>query len=158
MAPEYQLMREQRIARPIDEVFEFFARPENLEQITPAFLNFRLLTPSPIEMKQGALIDYKLRLFGCPLKWTTHIKYYNPGKYFVDEQLRGPYAKWHHLHEFDSEDDGKVTLIRDLVRYRLPLGWLGKLAHWLLVRHTLRRIFNHRHRAIEAIFTAQRQV
>ena len=107
---------------PIDEVFRFFQDAHNLEALTPDFLKFEVLTPKPIEMRTGALIDYRIRLRGIPLRWRTEITDWNPPHSFVDQQLRGPYRQWHHTHEFVEQDGG--TLCTDRVRYRVLGGAL----------------------------------
>jgi ligand-binding SRPBCC domain-containing protein len=148
----YVLERVQRISRPRSEVFAFFADAGNLERITPGFLNFRILTPQPIEMKAGALIDYQLSLYGVPLSWRTRIETFEPEQSFTDVQLSGPYRYWHHLHEF--KDDAGGTEMRDIVHYELPLGPLGALARALFVRRSLEQIFDHRGRVIAEVFPA----
>lgn len=149
---DYRIERVQRIPRPRSEVFAFFADAGNLERITPAFLNFRILTPRPIEMKPGTLIDYQLSLYGVPFSWRTRIESFEPERSFTDVQLSGPYRTWHHRHEF--RDDGGGTEMRDIVRYELPLGPLGALARALFVRRSLERIFEHRRQVIAEIFPA----
>lgn len=149
------LEREQIIRRPRAEVFEFFADARNLERITPGFLNFRILTPTPIEMKAGALIDYRIRLFGVPVKWRTRIDVYVPGVKFVDTQLSGPYRTWIHTHEFKDHDGGKATRMLDRVEYEVPFGPLGSVARALFVRRTLERIFDHRADVIGTTLTAE---
>lgn len=145
------LTREQSLPGSPDTVFPFFGAARNLEAITPAWLGFRVLTPEPIEMGAGTLIDYRLRLHGIPLRWRTRIETWEPGVRFVDAQLSGPYALWHHTHEFaaDPARPGWTTM-RDTVRYALSLGPLGELAHRLLVRRDLDRIFDHRTTAVAA--------
>ena len=103
---------------PIDEVFSFFHDAHNLETITPDFLNFEILTPKPIEMREGALIDYRIRLHGIPIPWRTEIIDWNPPHSFVDQQLRGPYREWHHTHEFVAQDGG--TLCRGRAHTERP--------------------------------------
>jgi ligand-binding SRPBCC domain-containing protein len=142
----YVLRRAQTIARPLDTVFPFFARPENLERISPKDIGFTILTPGPIEMKAGALIDYTIRLMGVTLRWTTLITSYDPPRSFTDEQLRGPYSFWHHRHVFREVDDG--TEILDEVHYALRGGMLAPLIHRLFVRKQLDKIFDHRARII----------
>jgi ligand-binding SRPBCC domain-containing protein len=127
---------------PRERVFAFFAEAANLEAITPPALRFRILTPAPIVMAQGTLIDYTLRLHGIPFHWRTRIAHWAPPESFVDEQLQGPYALWEHTHTFEPAPDGG-TLCRDIVRYRLPLGTLGQLA-LPLVRRDLTQIFGYR--------------
>jgi ligand-binding SRPBCC domain-containing protein len=141
------LERTQTVAAARDEVFAFFARPENLATITPAFLGFEILTPSPITMRSGALIDYVIKLGPLPLHWRTLITSYEPPHHFVDEQLDGPYSFWHHTHTFTALATGR-TRLGDIVRYALPLWPLGDVAHALVVRHQLARIFDHRRRVI----------
>jgi ligand-binding SRPBCC domain-containing protein len=146
------LERSQRVPRPRAEVFAFFADAGNLERLTPPFLSFQVLTPAPIEMRPGTLIDYRLSLFGLPFRWRTEIEVFEPGVRFVDVQLRGPYRRWHHTHTFADVPGG--TLIGDRVEYALPLGPLGELAHALLVRRQLDTIFAHRRQVIEAMWGA----
>lgn len=138
--------REQWLDRPVEEVFAFFADAANLQAITPAWLRFRLLSPEPIPMHPGALIDYRLRWRGVPLRWRTLIEAWEPPHRFIDTQLRGPYRLWHHTHTFQPRDGG--TLVRDAVRYRLPLGPLGTVFHTLGVRRDLEAIFDFRARRV----------
>ncbi len=146
MLSHHRLTRTTLISRPLPEVFAFFADAANLEAITPPQLRFRTLTPPPIEMRAGARIDYRLSLWGVPLHWRTCISCWEPTSRFVDEQEAGPYALWHHVHEFQAE--GLGTRMRDQVTYRLPFGPLGQLAHALWVRRQLRAIFDYREQAI----------
>ncbi|MBK9316680.1 MAG: SRPBCC family protein [Acidobacteria bacterium] len=139
----YTLEREQIIPLSIEETFAFFSDAFNLERITPAFLNFRILTPAPIKMEAGTLIEYKLSLFGVPFKWRTLIEQWAPNQMFVDRQIRGPYALWHHTHTFIRIDQER-TLMRDVVKYRIPFGPLGVLSHRLFVERMLKMIFDYR--------------
>lgn len=150
--PRYQLRRSQVIPRPLDEVFPFFAAPENLQVLTPSFLNFKILTPAPIPMQVGTLIDYRLSLFGVPLRWRTKITEYEPGLSFVDEAIKSPYRLWRHEHTFTSVPEG--TLMEDVVDYELPFGSLGRLAHVAMVGATLKRIFDFRAEAVRGEFSA----
>ena len=132
------LEREQIIERPRTEVFDFFSDARNLERITPDFLNFRILTKTPIEMKAGTLIDYRIRLFGVPVKWRTRIDVFEPNVRFVDRQLSGPYRTWIHTHEFSDVDGGKATKMIDRVEYEVPFGPLGGVVRALFVRRQRR--------------------
>ncbi len=149
MARPWVLERAQHVPRSRDDVFAFFADAHNLEAITPGFLRFRIVTPGRIAMAPGALIDYRLSLFGVPFAWRTRIEEYVPGERFVDVQLSGPYRRWRHLHTFEDAPGG--TVVGDRVEYELPLGPLGAIAHALLVRRSLARIFAHRERRIAAL-------
>jgi len=148
----HTLIREQVLPGTPDEVFPFFADAGNLEAITPPLLRFRIVSPQPMEMRAGVLIEYRLRLRGLPIRWKTRIEVWEPGRRFVDRQLKGPYALWHHTHEFEAVAGGR-TLMRDVVRYRLPLGPLGAIAHLLFVRRDVERIFDHRREAVEAMLS-----
>lgn len=147
------LERVQFIPRPRSEVFAFFSDATNLERITPPFLRFRIVTPTPIDIREGALLDYRLRLFGIPFAWRTRIDVFEPDRRFIDTQLRGPYKLWRHLHEFAEVDGG--TRMLDRVDYDVPLGPLGDLARSLFVTRTVERIFDFRARTIEELLGAQ---
>ncbi len=142
----WEIRRQQLVARELPAVFEFFSRARNLQALTPGWLHFDVLTPEPIEMRPGALIDYRLRMRGIPLHWRTVIEVWAPQRMFVDRQLRGPYRVWHHTHEFEEHPRG--TLVRDHVRYEIPLGRLGSLARVLFVRRDLERVFDFRQQAV----------
>lgn len=139
---------ETKIPLPPEEVFSFFAAAENLERITPPELRFRILTPLPIEMGRGTLIDYRLRLEGLPFRWRTEISEWDPPRAFTDSQLRGPYHTWIHRHTFEPMESG--TLMRDRVDYRLPFWPLGEPA-LPLVRRKIARIFEYRGEVIREI-------
>jgi ligand-binding SRPBCC domain-containing protein len=141
----HELIREQVVPRPLPETFAFFSRARNLQAITPPWLRFEVLTPEPIAMRTGTVIEYRLRLHGIALRWTARIEDWREGRAFVDRQIRGPYRVWHHRHEFQAHADG--TLVRDHVHYALPLGPLGALAHGR-VRRDLDRIFDFRAAAV----------
>lgn len=137
--PEFRLRSEQWVPLEIESVFAFFAEAGNLERLTPPWLRFRVLTPEPIRMAEGTEIDYLLRLRGIPMKWRSRITDWQPGRRFVDEQIKGPYRFWRHEHEFTARDGG--TEVRDCVAYAVPGG---RLANHLLVRRDLRRVFGYR--------------
>lgn len=146
----YTLERTLVVPRSRDEVFPFFADAANLERLTPPFLGFTILTPLPIDMRAGALIDYRIKLNGIPMRWRTLIESYDPPNSFVDTQVKGPYAHWHHTHTFRDVPGG--TEIGDVVRYELPLGPLGRLAHAVMVKRQLATIFDYRTRVMMELF------
>ena len=147
---EHTLYRKQIVRRPREEVVAFFADAANLERITPPELNFHILTPQPIEIGKGCLIDYRLKLRGIPITWKTEITQWNPPFDFVDSALKSPYKQWIHLHRFTEGEDGE-TIMEDIVRYRLPIEPLGDLAHWY-VKKELNYIFDYRYKVIEKAF------
>lgn len=149
----YTLQREQWVASPLPRIFPFFAQPENLALITPPSLRFRLLTPGPVAMEQGRIIDYTIRVMGLPVRWRTLITRYDPPRCFVDEQISGPYSFWHHTHRFETRDGG--TLLHDEVRYVLPMALMGparSLVHALYVRPYLEKIFDYREQVFSGRF------
>lgn len=148
---EHILHKTQIINLPRAEVFEFFANAENLERITPRELNFHIITPRPIEMRQGTLIEYQLRLRGIPVRWKTEITEWNPPFSFTDTALKSPYNQWIHQHKFSDGAAGE-TVMEDIVRYRLPFEPFGDLAHWY-VKKELNYIFDYRRKVIEEVFT-----
>ena len=147
---EHIFRAEQFVRREIDEVFEFFSRAENLEEITPDWLHFRILSVDPNPVRKGTLIKYSLRWRVFPMRWTTEIVEWDPPNRFVDVQLKGPYRKWHHEHRFVTENCG--TRIFDEVRYELPFGVIGDLVHRLKVKRDVETIFRYRREAIESVF------
>lgn len=146
----HTLRRTQQIPQPLHTVFPFFSAPENLETITPPWLRMHILTPRPIEMREGAIFDYYVQTRGLKLRWTTVITDFDPPHRFVDVQLLGPYAYWHHVHHFE-ERNGE-TIIQDEVRYVPPYGFLGELMHTFFIRRDLERIFDYRQQVIGELF------
>ena len=144
------LRAHQTLDVPPGVVFPFFAAAENLARITPPELGFEILTPTPIAMRVGTVIDYRIRLWALPLRWRTLISAWRPPIEFIDEQVKGPYAQWIHRHRFTATPNGG-TLVEDEVQFRLPFGRLGSVAA-PLVRRQLRRIFEHRRRVIGQSF------
>ena len=143
---EFKIQTELWLPRPRHEVFPFFADARNLEPLTPPWLKFEVLTPAPIAMRPGTLIDYRIRVHGLPIRWRTEIAEWQPPHQFVDVQLRGPYTLWRHTHTFLERDGG--TLCLDCVRYR-PRG--GALINWLFVRRDVERIFQYRQQRMQAL-------
>jgi ligand-binding SRPBCC domain-containing protein len=143
----FTLTTEQWLRRPLAEVFPFFADAGNLDLITPPWLRFEILTPRPIEMKVGVLIDYRLRLRGLSSRWQSEIAAWQPPDRFVDEQRRGPYRLWHHKHTF-TERDG-CTLVGDHVGYAM---WGGALVNRLFVQRDVAAIFGYRQQTLRELF------
>lgn len=137
------------LASPVEEVFQFFSVAENLNLLTPANLKFKILTPQPIVMGVGTIIDYQIRLRGIPMNWRTEITEWVPGRKFADNQLKGPYKKWHHTHSFEQIEGG--TRMHDRVEYDLPFGALGNLVH-PFIRRDVERIFGFRTQVISDRF------
>jgi ligand-binding SRPBCC domain-containing protein len=150
------LESEQLLPRERSDVFAFFADAFNLEAITPPWLGFRVVTPGPIEMAPGTLIEYRLRLHGLSVDWLTRIEIWEPGRRFVDAQVRGPYRLWRHTHLFEDHPEG--TLVRDRVSYEIPLGPLGAAARLLFVRRDLDRIFDYRRLVVAEALGAEVQL
>lgn len=146
----YAVEQWQEVPCPLDAVFAFFADASNLEFLTPPLLHFQILTPQPIAMRLGAIITYRLRLYGIPLRWRTVIADWQPGKRFIDVQVAGPYRSWRHLHEFQATPLG--TRIHDQVTYGLPFGPLGSFLGRPLVRRTLQQIFAYRQQIVAERF------
>ena len=151
----HELRREQVLDGTPDELFAFFADAHNLEALTPPLLRFRVVTPAPIEMGVGAFIQYRLRLHGVPVGWKTLIQAWDPPARFVDVQVSGPYALWHHTHELSPVGPAQ-TLMRDTVRYAIGFGPLGELANRLLVRRDVEAIFDFRAREIPGLLASSR--
>lgn len=145
----YRLESSLLLPYPRDLVFDFFSDASNLQSITPPWLHFSILTPTPIPMQVGTLIDYRLRIHGIPLRWQSRISVWNPPECFVDEQTRGPYRRWHHEHVFELTEGG--TLCRDIVEYEVHGG---ALIHALLVRPDLKKIFRYRREKLQHLFSS----
>lgn len=148
---EFLFEAELWLPRPRAEVFSFFSDAHNLETITPPWLKFEVLTPRPVAMLPGTLIDYRIRIHAIPVRWRTRITSWQPPLQFSDEQLRGPYKLWHHTHTFEERDSG--TLCADRVRY-YPRG--GALMNRLCVRRDVEKIFEYRRQKLVEIFTRTR--
>lgn len=146
----HRLNRTTVLPGTLSEVFTFFRDPRNLETITPPWLGFRITSTSDDTVREGSRIKYRLRLLAIPMSWESRIAEYVDGSHFADEQISGPYARWYHRHVFRAVADG--VEMTDDVEYSLPFGPLGRLVHWLVVRHQLRAIFDYRTRIITERF------
>jgi len=144
---KFFLYRATLVPKKKTEVFEFFSKAENLETLTPPWVNFQIRTPVPILMEVGRTIDYRIKLRGLPLNWRSEITLWEPPNRFVDEQRKGPYRLWIHDHRFQESEEG--TLIEDEVTYAV---WGGGLVQKYLVLPDLERIFNYRHEVIQKRF------
>ena len=151
--PRYRLYQRTVMDAPLDEVFEFFSKAENLGVITPSNLDFRIENERPIPMDAGTVIDYTIKLGPVPMKWRTVIDQWEPGVLFVDSQHRGPYTCWWHRHTFRADGaEGERTILEDEVLYTPPLGVLGRLANRLFIARMLRGIFGHRSKQVALRF------
>lgn len=139
------------IPAPVETVFSFFSRAENLDKITPPWLHFKILTALPLEMGDGTLLEYQLKLHGIPVSWQTEITNWNPPFQFVDVQLRGPYRKWVHTHTFTSQNNG--TLVEDNVDYAVPGFFLEPLIYRYFVKPDISKIFEYRQNQLTKIFS-----
>lgn len=146
----YTLRREQVVRRKLEEVFEFFSCANNLESLTPEWLKFKVISVDPQPLRKGSQICYRLRVHGLPVRWTSEIVEWEPPHKFVDLQVRGPYKLWRHTHSFQAEQER--TRITDEVLYALPLAALGRVAHRLLVRSDLEKVFEFREKKIRELF------
>ena len=144
---DYVLRSNQRLPGTPEEIFPFFSDPSNLERITPKNLNFRILTPRPIEMREGTVIDYRIKVRGIPLGWRSVITAWEPPFRFVDDQVRGPYRKWVHEHAFVQ--DGSTTIMKDTARYKV---WGGALMNRLIIQRDVMNIFRSRTKILSELF------
>ncbi len=140
----------QFVPKSKSEVFDFFSKAENIETITPPWLNFRIIRKSTPSIEEGSLIDYQLKIHAVPIRWRTRIEEWTPSERFVDTQLKGPYKRWHHTHRFEEIPGG--TLMWDEVIYQLPGGPLGSLVGQSMVKKDVSSIFAYRKKKIFEIF------
>ena len=151
------LRTKQFLPIPIDEAWDFFCDPKNLSRITPAYLNFKILTQNlPQEIYEDLLIEYTVSPLGFPMKWVTEIGPTKKGNYFSDRQKQGPYKHWRHQHLFYQVDGG--VQIEDIVEYALPFGLIGEIAHLLWVRRQLHAIFAYRADVLNTLFGSKKEM
>lgn len=152
MSKVYNIKSVQCIPVPLAQAWDFFSKPDNLVKITPASMSFRIISQHHGEvMYPGQVIEYKVKpVAGIPMYWMTEITHVADQRYFIDEQRFGPYSLWHHQHHFRAVDGG--TEMTDIVHYKLPLGWLGTLAHSIFVKRQLQQIFDYRFERVETLF------
>ena len=147
----YELRREQLLKTGIDNAWHFFSNPQNLDEITPPSMKFKITSNIDDEMYEGQIITYKIRLLpGVKKNWVTEIKTVKKNRFFIDEQRFGPYKFWHHKHIFNETPEG--VLVTDIVNYALPFNFIGELAHRLFVKNKLNEIFNYRYDLLEKKF------
>lgn len=148
----YQLKTVQKLPVSLETAWDFFSNPQNLAKITPAWLNFQIMSDLPQKMRAGMIISYTVKpLLNIPTTWVTEITQVNEPFYFVDEQRFGPYKMWHHEHIFRKDEDGLV-LMEDIVSYVVPFGILGRIIHGLVISKKIREIFNYRTEVLNKLF------
>jgi ligand-binding SRPBCC domain-containing protein len=147
----YVFIAEQFVPRPLEEVFYFFSQAKNLEKISPPFLKFQVKNQSTASIQEGTVIDYRLKVRGIPARWRSKISNWNPPYEFSDLQELGPYKHWFHTHSFEAVSGG--TLIRDLVRYKLPISPLGDWVAQKFVKSEIHKIFQYRQKVIRELFS-----
>lgn len=153
MTKTYTFRKTTTIEKSLKQVFQFFSKAENLAKITPSNLNFKILSPLPIKMEEGTLIDYQIKLYRIPFRWQTKITVWEPPFRFVDVQLKGPYKMWIHEHSFEESATG--TRMSDYIEYQVPGGLFAPIIHRLKVRKDIENIFNFRETIIDQIFLTQ---
>lgn len=147
----YQLKKTQLVKTDMQTCWDFFSSPKNLKKITPDYMGFDVLMEIPDKMYEGLMIEYTVRpLMNLPMKWITEITHVKEHEFFVDEQRKGPYKVWHHEHHFKQVDGG--IEMTDIVSYELPLGFLGRIAHPIVVKNKLEEIFAYRFKTVDEMF------
>ncbi len=145
----YNYNQTQKLNMKLEELFEFFQKPENLERVSPSWVNFNIKSKLPLVMKEGAEFEYTIKLLGIPMNWKTRIIEYSPPEIFIDEQVKGPYKKWIHTHKFKQANG--FVLMEDNVDYDLYGGVLKGIIHQLFVKKSVEKIFEYRREAIEKV-------
>lgn len=153
----YTLTVMQKLPIRLAEAWDFFSSPTNLEKITPPHMGFKITSGKSKEMYPGQIISYIVAaLPGIKTNWVTEITHVDDQKFFVDEQRFGPYRMWHHEHHFEEKEGGIVMI--DIVSYKIPLGFLGYIAHFLLVKKQLKGIFEYRQKVLDEMFVQTKHV
>lgn len=149
----YQIKQKQQVPISLETAWDFFSSPENLKQLTPEYMDFQIISGAERSIFQGQMIQYTVKpLLGIPMGWLTEITHVQDKAYFVDNQVFGPYSLWHHKHFFKAIEGG--VEMEDIVDYRLPLGFLGQIAHVLFVKKQLHDIFEFRRKKMIELFGA----
>ncbi len=148
----YHLDRIQILPLPLDQAFAFFADPRHLEASTPPFVHFKFTREPPAVFQAGSVVDYRVRMLGVPFRWQARIELWEPPHRFVDIQVKGLFASWHHTHLFEDAGDGH-TRMRDRIEFAMPMGALGRVAYRLFVARTIERIFDVRAEHLAALLT-----
>ncbi|MCI5056317.1 MAG: SRPBCC family protein [Flavobacteriales bacterium] len=148
----FNLKREQHLPIDLDEAWDFFSTPRNLEQMTPKDMGFQVLTTDNLDrMYPGQVIEYKIRpMFNIPVYWMTEITHVRDKSFFVDEQRFGPYAFWHHQHKFETTSQG--VLMTDILHFKVPGGFLGKMLLGGFIHRKVQEIFDYRFKYLEKKF------
>jgi ligand-binding SRPBCC domain-containing protein len=147
----YQIKIKQNLPISVDKAWEFLSNPKNLKEITPKYMNFRILSGADRSIFAGQIIQYKVTpMLGISTKWVTEITHVKDKEYFVDEQRFGPYALWHHKH-FIKKIDGGVEM-EDVIDYKIPFGIIGQIAHPIIVKNKLKQIFKFRENKLKELF------
>lgn len=147
----HRITTEQILPLSLEEAWDFFSKPDNLNEITPEDMSFKILSGAGERMFAGQIITYKIKpLLNIPMNWVTEIVQVVEGKYFIDEQRFGPYAFWHHRHHFEEHEDG--VMMRDTLHYALPMGFLGEIMGGLFIHKKVKGIFQYREEKLNRIF------
>ncbi len=150
---DLELTQYQEVHAPLEKVFSFFSRPENLEKLTPDLLEFKITSVSDKEMKKDLIINYRLKIHGIPIAWRTRITHYEKNSYFSDNQEKGPYKKWLHFHYFFENKEKGKTLMLDDISYRIPFGILGRFIIRFFINKDLKQIFSYRKKVVHEMFS-----
>jgi len=141
----------QRFPVSLEEAWDFFSSPANLKEITPSYMDFKILSKGNEIMYPGMIISYIVKPFpNVPVRWVTEITHVVEKKYFIDNQIHGPYSVWHHQHHFRTIEGG--VEMKDILHYRIPFGLFGRLVNSILVDKKVKQIFDYRYKVLEEKF------